>query len=153
MEITERDIETLFINWFVSNREMIFLGRQVHTIVGVIDVLFKDKNGRIWVVEIKKGKAPPSAITQLMCYVEHLRNFLYRDGARPYKYPIGAIVAEAIDNYNCKYTTIRKGIALYSYSIKDDGHIDFYDSLMPLYNEFDETNTLLLQIKEDINGS
>ncbi|WP_252901799.1 YraN family protein [Vulcanisaeta sp. JCM 14467] len=70
---TEEDI----VNAIINNPSLIedglqIIAREYHTIVGDIDLLAKDSQGRLVVIECKRSQAGPEAVNQLKRYVEHL---------------------------------------------------------------------------------
>ncbi|GGP21880.1 endonuclease NucS [Thermocladium modestius] len=78
---TESDL----VAWLVDHPDYIEKGfmvleREYDTAVGRIDILGRDANGRLVVVEVKRSQAGPDAVNQLLRYVDHL---LQRRGEKP----------------------------------------------------------------------
>ncbi len=68
------------------------IGREVRTLVGKIDLLCVDKDGRYVVLEFKRGTAGPDAVYQLRRYVE----FVSKEKNVPIERVRGVLVAPAI---------------------------------------------------------
>ncbi len=71
---TEKDL----VDFIVKNSDLIepglqILAREYQTPVGSIDILARDKNGSIVIIEVKRGQAGPEAVHQLKRYVEFMQ--------------------------------------------------------------------------------
>jgi len=71
---TERDL----VDFIVSNPDIIepglqILSREHQTPVGNIDILARDREGNLVVIEVKRGQAGPEAVHQLKRYVEFMQ--------------------------------------------------------------------------------
>jgi len=62
-DLLEQNPDVLF-----DGESILYIGRQVNTEVGVIDLLGLDKNGNVVIVELKKGPAPRDIIAQALEY-------------------------------------------------------------------------------------
>ncbi len=72
---TEKDL----VDFIVSNVEVIeqglqVLAREYQTPVGNIDILARDKDGNLVVIEVKRGQAGPEAVHQLKRYVDFIQS-------------------------------------------------------------------------------
>ena len=70
---TEEDM----VNAIVGNPSLVedglqIIAREYHTIVGDIDLLARDSQGNLVVIECKRSQAGPEAVNQLKRYVEHM---------------------------------------------------------------------------------
>lgn len=52
-----------------------FIDRQYSTSNGIIDLIFRDKEGKLVVVEIKRGMANDETLTQLLNYMDSIDNY------------------------------------------------------------------------------
>lgn len=94
---TERDLLELL----QSNPELIasgasVIGKEVETPSGKIDLVLRDRDGNIYVVEIKNEKAGVSAVKQLERYVEYIESSISRTSARERIRVIGVIVSPGV---------------------------------------------------------
>jgi len=71
---TEKDIRRyLASNPHLLSPGLILVGEEVQTPYGVVDLLFKDEDGSMVVVEIKNERASIQAVTQLKRYVDYFK--------------------------------------------------------------------------------
>jgi len=107
---TERDLLELL----QSNPELIapgasVIGKEVETPSGKIDLVLRDRDENIYVVEIKNEKAGVSAVNQLERYVEYLENSISRTSAREKKIRvIGVIVSPGVSE-RAREIIVRRG--------------------------------------------
>jgi len=71
MDYSEADIELELIEGTaLSDLNILFLGEQVRTEFGIIDILgFNTANNKITVIELKKGTVDENAVGQIMRYI------------------------------------------------------------------------------------
>lgn len=86
----------------------VVIGQEVDTPGGKIDVLLRDKEGKIYVVEIKNEKAGIAAVNQLDRYVEYIGSSIKRASAEKGFMVRGVLVAPGISE-RAKELLIRKG--------------------------------------------
>jgi endonuclease len=68
-------------------------GRQYHTKAGVIDILCKDTEGNLVVIELKRDRAPDKVLTQVAQYMEWVK----RNLKRPNQGVRGLVIARSVD--------------------------------------------------------
>ncbi len=84
------------------------IGREVDTPSGKIDLLLRDKEGKIYVVEIKNEKAGIAAVNQLERYVEYTGSSIKKVSEGKETIVRGVLVAPGISE-RAKELLIRKG--------------------------------------------
>jgi hypothetical protein len=74
MEILEIDLENFITaNTRLIGSDLIFIGRQVETPDGRVDLLFEDKKGTLIVVELKLNEIGTGALNQIRGYMHYYR--------------------------------------------------------------------------------
>jgi RecB family endonuclease NucS len=89
-------------------------GREVSTEAGYIDILAKDKDRNLVVIELKANKASYSTLGQILSYMASIMNELNRDSVR------GIIVAEDFDKKLKLAVTQVQNVKLARYKVKFD---------------------------------
>ncbi len=133
MRYTEKDVENAVKNRWTEGNGLIFIGQQVRVPVGIIDLLFFDDfmNCAV-VVEVKKGKAPPSTLAQIYGYVNYVHSEITSGGlayAMQYELPQsniigrtrGIICAESIDAMTSRAIYYGQDISFMPYQTTDNG--------------------------------
>lgn len=155
MNYSEKDIENLFKGWFANDR-IVLVGQQVHVPVGIIDLLFYDKEwARIIVVEVKKGKAPKETLAQIYGYIWCIKNRInerveaFRNNLplhSVYCKTVGIIVAEDIDERTQRALYSSEDIYFRRYKVTKNGikFADVYDILSePLLKVSKTTDSII----------
>ncbi len=94
---TEKDIlETIYREPDLIAPGAVVIGQEVNTPSGKIDLLLRDREGRIYVVEIKNEKAGLGAVNQLIRYVEYIESSIKRAQKRRDGDVIGVLVSPGI---------------------------------------------------------
>jgi len=89
-------------------------GREVSTEAGKIDILAKDRENAVVVVELKASKAAYSALGQILSYMASIRKELGADRVR------GIIVADDFDKKLSMAVTEVSNVSLVRYKVKFD---------------------------------
>lgn len=127
MNLTEKMIEAAFCKW-LPTRGIHVLKRQAMLPVGRLDVVAIGQSSVTpYVVEVKKGKAPASAFTQLMGYVHFLEyaitwemsGLCHLESISGLGQPSGILVAESFDEMTLR--AWRKGWACNLVTYQFDG--------------------------------
>lgn len=121
-EYTERDIEEAFENEVRETFGSIITKRQVNVGIGIADIIGLDSSGELTVIEIKKGKAPQTVVSQLLSYMSAVEVFikcrhpvLFSD---PYGYvaePHGIVVAERLSGMARRAATVHPNMQWFKY--------------------------------------
>ncbi len=69
----EKDIESALIDWLPS-KKITPIGRQVQTVIGRCDVVGMSEYLSTYVFEVKLGKAPDSAVPQVISYARMIQD-------------------------------------------------------------------------------
>jgi len=89
-------------------------GREVSTEAGKIDVLAKDNNEKLVVIELKASRASYSTLGQILSYMASIKNELEFDSVR------GIIVADEFDKKLKLAVTQVNNVSLIRYKVKFD---------------------------------
>lgn len=112
----ERDLEDCFVRNIASlEAGLVFQERQFKTDVGIVDVLARDRNGYLVVIEIKIGEAKDSAVGQIARYMGWLVK------TKPSEKIRGIIVASDFADGTAYSASIRPGLSLLRFKI----HFEF----------------------------
>ena len=140
MTYTEKDVENAIKNRWTQGEGLIFVGQQVRIPVGIIDLLFFDDYMYCAViVEVKKGKAPPSTLAQILGYVNYVHIEITSGGltyAMQYELPQsniigrtrGIICAESIDDKTSRAIYYGDDISFMPYQVTDNGFTFDYNT-------------------------
>lgn len=105
---TEKDIlETIYRKPDLIAPGATVIGHEIDTPSGKIDLLLRDREGRLYVVEAKNEKAGISAVNQLDRYVEYIERSLKRSSEEKIAV-IGVLVSPGISG-RARELLIRKG--------------------------------------------
>ena len=125
---TERDIsEAIYSNPDLIVPGATVIGHEVDTPSGKIDLLLRDREGRIYVIEIKNEKAGLSAVNQLIRYVEYIESAMKRTREEQGKGVIGVLVSPGVSE-RAKELLIRQGfIHIDPKTFKQTRHLSLTD--------------------------
>jgi len=149
MRYTEKDVENAIKNRWTEGNGLIFIGQQVRVPVGIIDLLFFDDfmNCAV-VVEVKKGKAPPSTLAQIYGYINYIHSVITGSGlANVMQYELpqsniigrtrGIICAEYIDDMTSRAIYYGEDVSFMPYQATDNGFTFDYSTHI-FDNRFDD---------------
>ncbi len=71
--------EWVYQNPVIIGEDIVFIGRQVSTKSGPLDILGIDKNGNTVIVELKRDKLPREAIAQIIDYASNIKSLTAED--------------------------------------------------------------------------
>lgn len=110
--LLERDIQSfLEKNLRLLGADFSLVGREYRLPFGRIDLLAKDKNGHLIVIELKLGTATRDAIGQLQSYMGALQT------AHTEKFIRGILVASSVDAGAQAALTVARDIKFFSYAV------------------------------------
>lgn len=130
----EADVQRAAIKWFreqcPDEKKIVYLGEQVYVGIGYIDFLFfQVPSSQPIVFEVKRGKAPKTALSQLLAYMGVVERCIHR--GIPYGeqlpnmeeigIPYGFLVAESLDDMTARAIKYFHRVIFVQYKKTDRG--------------------------------
>jgi translation initiation factor 2 beta subunit (eIF-2beta)/eIF-5 len=118
--------EFIIKNPWVINDDLEFIGKEASTHSdedGRIDLLFKDKFSRYWIIELKKGLITSSAVSQLVKYV----------GALAQKYNLGREMFNLVLIGKNASSEVKSFCSLFGIRLTELGLVDELDTRIKIY--------------------